>query len=86
MCDEQVQTHVISSIVHIAHQYDNDEEPWPIEIEDHDGNLHAVNLEPGQVFIFGVYSGFPLSLFRVAFWEFILGLLGSLFGVSSGIR
>ena len=46
---KQIQTHVISSIVHIAHEYDNDDEPWPIEIEDHDGKLHAVNLEPGQV-------------------------------------
>ena len=46
---EQIETHVISSIVHIAHQYDNDDEPWPIEIEDHDGVLHAVNLEEGQV-------------------------------------
>jgi hypothetical protein len=45
----QIFTHVISSIVHVAHEYDNDDEPWPIEIEDHDGNLHAVNLEPGQV-------------------------------------
>ena len=45
----QTTTHVISSIVHITHEYDNDNEPWPIEIEDHDGKLHAVNLEPGQV-------------------------------------
>jgi hypothetical protein len=44
-----MQTHVISSIVHIAHEYDDDNRPWPIEIEDHDGVLHAVNLEPGQV-------------------------------------
>jgi hypothetical protein len=35
--------------VHIDHEYFNNNEPWPIEIEDHDGNLHAVNLEPGQV-------------------------------------
>jgi len=40
---------VISSIVHIAHEYDNDDEPWPIEIEDHDGNLHAVSLKMGEV-------------------------------------
>ena len=40
---------MISSIVHIAHEYDDDNEPWPIEIEDHNGVLHAVNLEPGQV-------------------------------------
>jgi hypothetical protein len=45
----QSETHVISSIVHIAHEYDDDNEPWPIQIEDHDGNLHSVNLEPGQV-------------------------------------
>jgi hypothetical protein len=45
----QIQTHVISSIVHIAHEYFDDNHPWPIEIEDHDGELHAVNLEPGQV-------------------------------------
>jgi hypothetical protein len=37
--------------VHIAHKYDDDNHPWPIEIEDHQGNLHAVNLEPGQVCI-----------------------------------
>ena len=40
---------MISSIAHIAHEYDDDNEPWPIEIEDHDGVLHAVNLEAGQV-------------------------------------
>ncbi len=45
----QPNTHVISSIVHIAHEYDNDDEPWPIEIEDHDGVLHAVSLKAGQV-------------------------------------
>jgi hypothetical protein len=40
---------VISSIVHIAHEYDNDDEPWPIEIDDHDGVLRAVDLKEGQV-------------------------------------
>jgi hypothetical protein len=45
----QIETHVISSIVHIAHQYDDDSNPWPIEIEDHDGNLKSVVLEEGQV-------------------------------------
>jgi hypothetical protein len=45
----QIFTHVISSIIHIDHEYFDDNHPWPIEIEDHDGNLHAVNLEPGQV-------------------------------------
>jgi 6-phosphogluconolactonase (cycloisomerase 2 family) len=45
----QPNTHVISSIVHIAHEYDSEDEQWPIEIEDHDGNLHAVNLKMGEV-------------------------------------
>ena len=46
---DRVATHVISSIVHIAHEYDNDDEPWPIQIEDHDGNLHSIALKPGQM-------------------------------------
>jgi len=49
---DKIETHVISSIVHIAHEYDNDDEPWPIEIEDHDGVLHAVNLEAGQMLFY----------------------------------
>ncbi len=36
----------------MGHQYDNDDEPWPIEIEDHDGALHAVNLQPGQMLFY----------------------------------
>ena len=49
---DKVHTHVISSIVHIAHEYDNDDEPWPIQIEDHNGKLHSVNLEPGQMLFY----------------------------------
>jgi len=52
MHQDKVGTHVISSIVHIAHEYDDPDEPWPIEIEDHDGHLHAVNLEPGQMLFY----------------------------------
>ena len=43
---------MISSIIHITHKYDNDDEPWPIEIEDHNGVMHAVNLEPGQMLFY----------------------------------
>ena len=32
-------THIISAIFHIDHDLD---EPWPLEIEDHDGNVHAL--------------------------------------------
>lgn len=49
---DKIMTHVISAIVHIDHEYDNDDEPWPIEIEDHDGILHAVNLEPGSMLFY----------------------------------
>lgn len=49
MHHDKIETHVISSIVHIAHEYYNDSHPWPIQIEDHDGNLHSVNLEPGYM-------------------------------------
>eukprot|EP01035_Chromulina_nebulosa_P018806 gene18806-24575_t len=49
---DKIETHVISSIVHIAHQYDDDNEPWPIQIEDHNGVLHSVNLEPGQMLFY----------------------------------
>ena len=47
---------MISSIVHIAHEYDNDDEPWPIEIEDHNGELHAVSLKMGEVSPFQTFS------------------------------
>ena len=40
---------MISSIVHIAHEYDNEDEPWPIQIEDHNGVLHSLNLAAGEV-------------------------------------
>lgn len=40
---------MISSIVHISHDYDDELHPWSLEIEDHDGNLHSVILEEGQV-------------------------------------
>ena len=48
----QLFTHVISSIVHIAHEYDDDAEPWPIEIEDRDGQLHSVALQEGQMLFY----------------------------------
>lgn len=45
----QSETHVISSILHIAHEYDNESDPWPIEIESHDGDVVSISLEAGQV-------------------------------------
>jgi hypothetical protein len=43
---DRSETHVISCIFHIGHDLD---EPWPLEIEDHDGTVHAVNIEPGEM-------------------------------------
>jgi hypothetical protein len=59
---DKPQTHVISSIVHIAHKYDENNEPWHIQIEDHDGNLHSVALEEGQVRLKCVSYRFDLIL------------------------
>lgn len=45
-------THVISSIVHIAHEYYDENEPWTIEIEDHNGELHSMVLEEGEMMFY----------------------------------
>ena len=34
---DRVDSHIISGILHVAHQYDDDSVTWPIEIEGHDG-------------------------------------------------
>ena len=49
---DRVDTHVISAIVHVDHKYDDDAEPWPIEIEGHDGLRHSVDLKPGQMLLY----------------------------------
>jgi len=46
------ETHVISSILHIDHEYDDDAVTWPIEIEDYEGKIHAVDLKPGQMLFY----------------------------------
>jgi len=49
---DRVDTHVVSSIFHIDHSYDHDDEQWPIEIEGHDGLRHSVSLKPGQMLLY----------------------------------
>ena len=62
----KVETHVISSIVHIAHKYDNDSVPWPLQIEDHFGRMHNVVLQVGEV---NCTSFFIISfLFFISFY------------------
>jgi predicted 2-oxoglutarate/Fe(II)-dependent dioxygenase YbiX len=46
-CD-RFRTHVISSIVHIDH----DGEPWPLVIEDHQGETHHIVLRPGEMLLY----------------------------------
>lgn len=42
-------THHVSSIVIVdTHEH----EPWPLHIEDHQGNLHRLYTEPGQIILY----------------------------------
>merc|ERR1719453_2852122 len=49
---DRTDTHIISSIFHIDHHYDDDNNPWPIEIEDYKGQTHTVALQPGQMLFY----------------------------------
>lgn len=46
---DRVETHIISSIVHVAADVD---EPWPLVVEDRHGVEHEVLLEPGQMLLY----------------------------------
>lgn len=47
-CD-RVETHVISSIVHVAADVD---EPWALTIQDAAGKVHDVHLQPGEMLLY----------------------------------
>ena len=49
-------SHVISCILHIDHS--DDAEPWPIVIEDFQGNTNEVILENGDMLFYEVSGGF----------------------------
>jgi len=38
---DKIEDHVISAILHVGHEYDDDKEPWPIVIESFDGTTQA---------------------------------------------
>jgi len=44
---DRLRTHVVSLIVNIAQG--NLTEDWPVEVYDHDGRLHEVTMEPGDI-------------------------------------
>eukprot|EP00986_Skeletonema_menzelii_P014884 scaffold10534_cov150-Skeletonema_menzelii.AAC.3 len=43
-------THIISSILHVGH--DPEGEPWPLVIEDFQGNTHEIYLETGDMLLY----------------------------------
>ena len=47
---DKTNTHIISSILHVDH--DADGEPWPIVIEDFQGNTNEVFLESGDMLFY----------------------------------
>uniref|UniRef100_A0A7S1ZC40 Uncharacterized protein n=1 Tax=Trieres chinensis TaxID=1514140 RepID=A0A7S1ZC40_TRICV len=47
---DKTETHIISSILHVDHDPMGD--PWPIVIEDYQGNLNEVYLEPGDMLLY----------------------------------
>mmetsp|Transcript_27593 Transcript_27593/g.55539 ORF Transcript_27593/g.55539 Transcript_27593/m.55539 type:complete len:589 (+) Transcript_27593:71-1837(+) len=49
---DRVDTHIISSILHVDRLYDDESKPWAIEIEGHDGERHQVALKPGQMLLY----------------------------------
>lgn len=46
---DTAQTHVISGIVNVAQEVSK---PWPLEILDHKGKLHEVNMDPGDLLFY----------------------------------
>ena len=49
---DKVEDHVVSSIFHVDHAYDDDAEPWPIVIEAFDGTTHEVDLQPFEMLFY----------------------------------
>jgi len=47
---DKVQTHIISGILHVDH--DRESKPWPLVIEDFDGNINEVVLTPGDLLLY----------------------------------
>lgn len=38
---DKIEDHVISAILHVGHEYDDESEPWPLVIESFDGTTQA---------------------------------------------
>lgn len=46
---DRSETHIISSTICVAYQLS---EPWPLYIEDGDGNPHEISMEPGEMVLY----------------------------------
>eukprot|EP00468_Gymnochlora_sp_CCMP2014_P006408 CAMPEP_0167750626 /NCGR_PEP_ID=MMETSP0110_2-20121227/6099_1 /TAXON_ID=629695 /ORGANISM="Gymnochlora sp., Strain CCMP2014" /LENGTH=317 /DNA_ID=CAMNT_0007635975 /DNA_START=68 /DNA_END=1021 /DNA_ORIENTATION=- len=49
---DKLETHVISGILHIASEPDQDIAPWPLEIVGNDGKEYKIILQPGQLLFY----------------------------------
>jgi len=49
---DKLETHVVSGILHIASDPDQETAPWPLEIVGHDGKEHKIILKPGQLLFY----------------------------------
>jgi len=49
---DKANTHIISCILHVDHDDDPESEPWPIVIEDFQGNTNEVVLESGDMLFY----------------------------------
>lgn len=49
---DKIEDHVISAILHVDHEYDDPDEPWPLVIESFDGTTQEVNLQPGEMLFY----------------------------------
>jgi hypothetical protein len=49
---DKSETHIISCILHVDHDDDPESEPWPIVIEDFQGNTNEVHLESGDMLFY----------------------------------
>jgi hypothetical protein len=47
-----IETHVISSILPVSREHDDEGNPWPIEIEGFDGLVHQIDIRPGQILLY----------------------------------
>ena len=46
---DRVETHIISCVINVAQKVDK---KWPLHIEDHNGKMHKIGLNPGEMIFY----------------------------------